>query len=180
MEKTLNKIQKLAKVGLIVNKISLWCSIMGCVCCAILLIAQIIVGNTNLIGDSYLIDEYVKNNLKLSIGSVYAGLSVGIIMSGFGIVTSKAAVNFYKKELDLGTPFEIEVADGLKKLGLTYIKFSIISVLVAGITYSIFDYYLSNVGELDIGNGYSIGIGIFYLIISLLCRLGTQTKQANQ
>lgn len=176
MSKTLKTIQKIAKLGLVLNKINLWFSYIGIICAFLLLIAQIVVGNTNIISDQQIILD-IYNKTHLNIGEVYSGCVVAILLSISNMIVSKIAIDYYKNELELGTPLNLELANKLINLGKYTIIVPLISIILSGITHSIFSYFYAGMKELEIGNYVSIGLGIAYIIIGLLCRLATENNE---
>lgn len=177
MNKTLNSIQKFSKFGSIISKISLWCNTIGLVTCLILLIFQLIVGSGKIVGDSLIVLEMYKDKFNLQIGEIYAGLTSAIIICCADVVLAKKAVKYFDSELQLGTPFDITLADELKDLGKNIIIIKLSAVILANIAYAIFKHFYPITRDLNIDNDLSIGLGISFILISLLCRYQVEEKQ---
>ena len=79
-----------------------------------------------------------------------------------------------KGELLDGTPFNMERSKELTRLGIITIGVSIVTEAVAAIVYEIMSFIFVNTDSLEIGNWGSVGIGITFIIVSLICRYGAE------
>lgn len=179
MEKTLNKIQKFAKAGSVISKIILWCSIVCGICSILLLIAQLFVGNSRIVADSTIIFEVLKDEEGINLGTIYCGCVVSIILCISEIIVSKKAVDYFNEELKFGSPFNLDLADKLKKLGVLIIVVPLVGTILANVAYAIFAHYFVITTELDISNFLSLGLGVCFIFISLLCRYVVQKENNN-
>ena len=177
MNSSMSKIQKISKAGLILSKIVLWCAYMGLISCALILIVQIFVGNSKIVGDSSIVLDMIKDKSKLNVGTIYTALTIGIIMCITKIIHARLEVKYFNAELQAGTPFKLELVEQLRKLGIQTIVIPLIGVILSNVAYEIFKHFYINIGEMDISNSVSIGLGIVYLVISLLCRAAIEEKE---
>ena len=143
---SLDKIQKLSKLGKIL------CSIVF-VFCVIGIIGSV-VGIAFLAANIYMV--------------------VAIILCSGEAVIAKFAEHYFKGELLDGTPFNMERAKELTRLGIITIGVSIVTEMVAAIVYEIMSFIFVNTDSLEIGNWGSVGIGITFIIVSLICRYGAE------
>ena len=63
----------------------------------------------------------------------------------------------------------------LTRLGIITIGVSIVTEMVAAIVYEIMSYILVSTDSLEISNWGSVGIGIAFIIVSLICRYGAES-----
>ena len=68
----------------------------------------------------------------------------------------------------------MERAKELTRLGIITIGVSIVTEMVAAIVYEIMSFIFVNTDSLEIGNWGSVGIGITFIIVSLICRYGAE------
>lgn len=87
---------------------------------------------------------------------------------------AKFAEHYFKGELLDGTPFNMERAKELTRLGIITIGVSIVTE-VAAIVYEIMSFIFASTDSLEIGNWGSVGIGIAFIIVSLICRYGAES-----
>lgn len=111
-----------------------------------------------------------SNNLKASLCVCICG----IIQCGFMIALYACTVKFYKKELQIGSPFENEVTSSCRKLGWIYIILACSSIFVISIVGACF-----GVDSSSYMSSANLAIGIVYLIVSLILAYGTDLKNSN-
>lgn len=170
---SLDKIQKLSKLGKIL------CSIVF-VFCVIGIIGSVV-------GIAFLADgvdaihiggvtlkSIVQTNSGTSIDTADIYMVVAIILCSGEAVIAKFAEHYFKGELLDGTPFNMERSKELTRLGIITIGVSIVTEAVAAIVYEIMSFIFVNTDSLEIGNWGSVGIGITFIIVSLICRYGAE------
>ncbi len=175
MEKSLKTIQTLAKIGRIFSKIVYICSIVGGCICLVGLICLPIGGGVILkIGGVSIwgiTDAELGNGMKAACG-VMAG-SV-LICAGEAVLAGFAA-KYFKNELSAGTPFTLDGADELKKLGILTIIIPICSNMLANIVCAI----LSAGKDTGFDNGGSVALGVMFIVAALLCRYGAELSEKS-
>ncbi len=109
-------------------------------------------------------------------GNAAAAFAALFLISLGEIFLSRYASSYFRAELDAGTPFEKESASRLMKLGFLTILVSLLTRLVMALLYRIvFPAELSVPLSATFLNG-SLPLGIMFLIISLLCRYGSEIQ----
>ena len=173
--KTLDAIQVLAKIGKIFSNIVQVCCIVGCGICLVGLIGMAIGADVVKIGGVNLEDM-----AKVSIGSVYATMAVGLIMCAGEAVLAKFATGYFKHELAVGTPFSYDGSKELMRLGILTICIPLGTQIIAAITHAIMKHTMENVGSVDLGNGASVALGVTFIIVSVIFRYGAEIQENDQ
>ncbi len=179
--KSLNTIQKLSKIGKVLSKIAFIFSVIGfCGCIAGLLSLNL--GNGSLIKiGGVTIHGLIDNSMGYNIKSICAALSGWLIVCAGEIVLAKFAETYFKNELKAGTPFTLDGAKELPRLGILTIAIStgcaVISEIVTGIVGSFIHAGKEIATDLYFDNESSIVLGIMFTIMSLLCRYGAEETE---
>ena len=80
----------------------------------------------------------------------------------------------FKKELKDGTPFTLSGAKSMMRLGILTMCIPVVVEILIEITYIIMKNVLTNVGEVNVDMNISFGIGIMFIVTSLICRYGAE------
>lgn len=176
MKSSLKTIQVLAKIGRILSKIAWIFSIVGAVGCLIG-IASLAVGVEEIarIGNMS-IRGIVETNAGMSLGALYANMIAGMLVCVGELIVARFAEKYFIHELAAGTPFTAAGADEMKKLGILTICVPLGAYVAANIVYGIMSLCLDNVGELNLENATSVGLGVTFLILSAVFRYGAELK----
>lgn len=174
MNKTLKQIQKICEIALIISKIVHALCIAGIVMCSLSLINQLISIN-NIVINGVTIHSIIDIK-NISIGDIYVRITIGLITCIGGFIKSKYSIDYYENELSVGTPLDVNLAEKLKRLGIREIVISLVVVILIMSAYGIFNYFYGDIKELSINNNPGIGLGIAYIILSLVCKLGIENK----
>ena len=179
--KTLKHIQTLAKVGKVLSTIVFVFCIVGAVGSVIGLIS---LGMTSIvtfrIEDMSFLD-WMKEETKLAIGDLYAAISGGLVECLVGIVLASMAMKYFKSELQDGTPFTVQGAKRLMRLGLWEIFLPLGSGIIVSLIQTILNFMMDHTDQVKFDNSSSLAIGIAMLICALLCRFGAEKDEwANQ
>lgn len=177
--KTLNTIQSLAKIGKILSKIIFIFCIVGFCCC----IAGIIstasgVKALNLSGIS--IESILSDKAGIGIDSIYASLTVAMILCAGEGVLAKFAEHYFKHELADGTPFTLGGAKELQRLGILTICIPLGSQIIAEIVHSAMAEALTGVAPISLDNAGSVALGIMFIVMSLVCRYGAEKEKQSE
>lgn len=174
--KSFEMIQRLSKIGKALSKIAFIFSIIGFFGCIAALCSMnfgngspIKLGKIVLHG---LISEEYGSNVKSITAALYGWL---VVCAGEAVLAKFAEV-YFRNELKAETPFTIDGAKELLRLGILTIAIpkgcAMIGIIVgfrkveeAVIMNTLFD------------TGASVGLGIMFLLGSLLCRYGAELKQ---
>ena len=171
--KTLNTIQTLAKIGRILSRIVyIFCMIGGIGCLAgilslLLLPESIKVGGVTVRG-------LIEVSEELSLGTCYASMAAGAVICAGEAVLARLAERCFKNELTAGTPFTIDGAKELMRLGICAICIPVGTRVIAEILYSVLGHFMQDVGEMQLGDTVSVGLGVMMIVASLLCRYGAE------
>ncbi len=179
--KTLDTIQKFAKVGKILCKIIFIFSLIGGIGSAIGIFSLAIIPEGLQIGDTT-IRGLIEESAEVSLGTCYASMATSMILCAGEAVLCKIAEKYFINELAAGTPFTLAGSKEMLRLGICTIAIPLGSQLVAAIVYGIFKLAMKDVAALDssvFGSG-SVGLGIMFLVTSLLCRHGAEIAEKEQ
>lgn len=169
---TLEIIQKLSKLGKILSKIMYIACIVGFILCGVSMISILLGIETFKLGGVSIhgIIE-TKMNTDVLMGYIVVGM---IICIGKAIV-AKYAFNYFKGELEDGTPFNIERSKELKRLGIITICIPIMSQIICEIVLKVFN--ISSNIPLD--NNGSVSLGIMFIVMSIILLYGAEGIQKD-
>lgn len=177
MEKTLHSIQKIAKWGKVLSTIVFVLCIVGAALCIVGAVCWELFGNfeLELLGGGVTIHNIVESETGVSSGGVFTACAVGFVLLLGEVVLAKMAQKYFKNELQAGTPFTMEGAKELKSLGIKTIVVPLIAYVAAAIVHVIMVRFLQmGGGEFQSELTINLGLGIMFIIGSLLCKLGAQ------
>lgn len=180
--KTLNTIQTLAKVGRIISKIVFIFCIIGAVGTAVGIASVAVLGEAaiKIGGDSAI--KIVQEEAEINIPTMMAAMITGLAVLIGEIFISKFAETYFKNELADGTPFTTRGANELKRLGIICIAVPLGTAVVCGLGLAVASVAVPsiNMSGIEMSDAGSVGIGIAFLVVSLLCRLGAEKTEGNQ
>ena len=101
-------------------------------------------------------------------------MAVGIVFCIGECAVSMLAGRYFKNELAAGTVFTFEGANEMKRLGIVTICVPIGASVAAGIVYGIMKLCFKDVGNIDFGDFVSVGLGVMFIVTSLICRHGAE------
>ena len=171
--KTLVTIQKLVRLGKILSKIVFTCCIIG-ICGCVAGIISLAAGLETLRIGSVTLGGLVEKSAEMSMGSFYAAMAVGIILCTGEAVLSKFALLYFRHELEDGTPFTLEGAKEMFRLGVLTVCIPFGSLLLAVITHGVLAQYLPDVAELKLDCDGSFALGVMFILTSLICKYGAE------
>jgi len=175
---TLEKIQIVSKVFKILSKICVVASNIGIVA-SIVSIALLVFIPSPEKAASTIVSGLVDKSSNLGFGTLLAMLlMVFFICIGENIVARKE-YKYFSNELNAGTPFTFEGAKELFILGIYRILAPTIATVFAIIAYEIIKACYIGVSELQIEPVNSVGLGVGYMLMSLLCKLGAEKESSN-
>ena len=172
MEKNLKTIQTLAKIARVLCRIAWICSIVGAAGCTVGILS-LIVGTDNVLkfGD-VTIHGIIANESGTGIGTMNASMTVGMILCIGELVLARFAERYFKNELSEGTPFTLTGAAEMQRLGILTICIPLGAVTAAEIAYQIMNHAFQNVADIHIDDYASVGLGIAFIIMSVVFRYG--------
>ena len=180
--KTLNTIQKLAKIGRVLSQIAFVCAVVAfCGCVAGLLSATL--GNGDVIRwGGVTLHGIIAHSERYDLKGISAALAGLLFICAGEAVLAKFAACYFKNEVKAGTPFTLSGAKELLHLGILTVAIPLGCALAANITEGILAGYMPVDRELLSGflpdNEGSITLGIMFMLMSLLCRHGAEQKEA--
>lgn len=179
---TLDMIQTLSRIGKILSRIAFIFAVITFCGCTVGIVG-IAFGS-----DSYIklggvsLHSFIANSGKYDSGSIIAALSGISVIAAGEAVTAKFAEAFFKNELAAGTPFTLDGARELCRLGILSIAVSIGCSVFAAVTSeiaaSVTNATESAAFDIRFGVGGNIALGVMFIVTSLLCRYGAQIKDA--
>ena len=176
--KTLKTIQMVAKIGHVLSKIAfIFCIIGFCMCVCGILSVAFGAPTVQFGGISF---ESVLQEHGKSLGDVYMNLVAGAVVCAGSAVVTKFAEQYLDHERAAGTPFTIEGAKELQRLGILSVCIPVGTQILVQIIRAVFEKTMGGVGEIQFDVGSLVGVGIIMLIVSLLCRYGAETAAQNE
>mgnify|MGYP000001758254 CR=1 FL=1 len=177
--KTLKTIQKLSKAGEILSKIMfICCIVVFCLCIAG--IVSMGLGTPALKLGSVTLKGIINTEAETTVGAIYTAMAVGLILCAGEAVLAKFAECYFKHELAAGTPFNLSVAKELKRLGILTICIPVGTQIAAEIVYAVMNQIFQDAAPLRLDNSGSIGLGITFIIVSLICRHGAEIQSGAE
>lgn len=177
--KTLNNIQKLSKIGKVLSKIVFIFCIVG-FCGCIVGILSMALGAPPLKIGGVTLKSILNTEAKVTIGAVYAAMATGMILCAGEAVLAKFAEHYFKRELAEGTPFSHCCAKEMQRLGILTICIPIGTQIVAEIVYAVMEQTVQGVAPLRLDNNGSVALGVMFIVLSLICRCGTEIYEESK
>ena len=174
--KTLKTIQTVSKIGKVLSKIVFILSLVGGIGCIVGLLCVAVIPDGIKLG-GLTIRGIVEKDGTFSTASVMTKAAVGAILCAGEAVLSKIASNYFTHEVAAGTPFTFDGAKELIRLGICTICIPIGTSIVAGIVYSMMILLTKDAANINFDSGFSVGLGIMFIIAGLLCRHGAEVVQ---
>lgn len=171
---SLDKIQKIATIGKILCSIVFIFCLIGMIG-SVVGIAFLAAGVDAVHIGRVTLKSIVQTNSGTSIDTANIYMVVAMILCSGEAVIAKFAEHYFKGELLDGTPFNMERSKELTRLGIITIGVSIVTEMVAAIVYEIMSFIFVSTDSLEISNWGSVGIGITFIIVSLICRYGAES-----
>ena len=181
--KTLKAIQILARIGKILSIIAYIGSMIGAIACAVGAGLFAVYGknaiSTAKDNMSQIEDEQARQILeKLDVPMLITMMAIAAAFCVAGCVVAHFAKNYFKHELEDGTPFTMRGAKELMRLGILYICVNLGISVVAGAVWAIAQQSIEGLEDEQF-HGVSIGLGIIFIIVSLICRYGAELTEGK-
>lgn len=176
--KTLKTIQTLSKIGKVLCTIVFIFSLIGAIGCAVGLISLAVIPDGFRLG-GVTIHGLIKKSGGVSLGTCYAAMGMGTVLCAGECVLCQFAKRYFVNELEAGTPFTFDGAKELIRLGILTICIPVGTAIIAGIIYGVMSVLYKNIGEVNLSNSVSVGLGIMFIITGLICRYGAEVSQKN-
>lgn len=178
--KSLQTIQKLFKVGKIITQIVYVCCIVGVIGCIIGLVGLGIVDGANVQVDGSLAVVLIEKETGITIAELYAVMGIAIFALICEFYVTRKCLKYYRCEFEAGTPFNLDCAAQLKKIGILEIVLSLVVAAVSAIVREIFvlQSMKFTINISDRGNSATWGIGL--LVLALICKYGAEILEEKK
>lgn len=170
---TLKTIQTLAKLGKIFSRILFVCCIVA-FCLCFVGIVSLVLGVETLRFVNITLEGLIKENSGYGVGTLYAVMVVGMIITAGETVVAKFAEHYFIRELEDGTPFCMDGAKELLRLGVLTACIPLATRLIASTARNVLAVILSDVAPLKLNYTSSLVIGLMFVVLSLFCRYGAE------
>lgn len=176
--KTLKTIQVFAKIGKILSTVIYICSIIGAAGCTVGLLSLPFSETPILKIGGMTVRGLIINKSGVDLMSLYPIISGALIICIGEAVVAKFAQLYFKRELADGTPFTVDGAREMLRLGIITICVPLGALILSQIVSTITaEFTGGEVFKLDGGD--SITTGVMFIIISVLCRYGAEILNTN-
>ena len=95
------------------------------------------------------------------------------------VVLAKFSEVYFRHEIDAGTPFTLNGAKEMMRLGILCVCISIGEEIIASIVTSVIAKSFADAAALDMDTTGAVTVGIALIFISLLCRYGAELAENN-
>ena len=181
--KTLNTIQILAKIGKVLSILARVCCMIGGIGCTVAAVLLGVYGEKAISiakeNADQIDDEQARQIVeKLTSPMVITIIAIAAAFCFAGAVVARFAKNYFQHEIEDGTPFTMRGAKELMRLGIIYIAVNLGVSIVAGTVFAIVSKSWELADEYEF-SGLSIGLGIAFIIVSLICRYGAELTEGK-
>lgn len=176
--RTLNTIQKLSKLGKILCTIIFIFCLIGAIGCIVGIICLAAIPGDTKIGDETF-RTLIEDKAKVSFGTAYTAMAMGAVFAAGEAVLCRIARRYFVRELESGTPFTFAGAQEMKRLGIFTIAVPLATSIINAIVYAIMYACLDDVGDVDMNHSISLGLGVMFIVTSLICKYGAEVSQGH-
>lgn len=176
MTDTLKTIQTLAKIGKVMSKIAYICALVGVGVCVVSLVCLPLLGDRIVMIDGESLSQLMGMGDAEAVKIAYAYLVGWLAVCAGEAVLGRKAYVYFVNELKAGTPFTMEGAAEMKRLGIFTICIpigsAIVSEILSGIVLGIMD--LERTVDITYTADGAVALGVMFIIGALLCRHGAE------
>ena len=176
--KTLQTIQTISKIGKIISKIVFICCVVG-FCLCVVGIVGLALGVSVMQFGGVSLESLLQYEADMSTGTLYASVICGAILCAGQAVLAKFAQRYFERELKDGTPFTLDGALQLLRLGVLSIGIPVAVQVAAQITQKIVVRLFTDVEPLDADPAVSLTVGALVIVLALVCRYGAEMIAAQ-
>ena len=177
--KSLQTIQTLSKLGKVLSKINYIFCMIGAIGCAVGLASLPFADQGIFKIGGVSIHGLIVNNAGIDLTSLYPAMTGAMILCIGQTVLAKYAEIYFRNELTAGTPFTVDGAKELLRLGILTICIPLGCLIVAEIVSGIMAGFLNCDDLLKIENADSVILGVMFIIMSVLCRYGAELEMGK-
>lgn len=175
--KTLNTIQTLSKIGKVLSKIIYICCIIGAAGCVVGIVSLPFADTGILKIGGVTVYGLIVNHAGIDLNSLYPLMAGAMIVCIGQAVTAKFGERCFSYELAAGTPFTIDGAKELFRLGIITICMPLDTMILAQIISSIVAEFVGCGEAFKLEGGDSVALGAMFLFMSLLCKYGAELNK---
>lgn len=178
--KTLNAIQTIFKIGRILSKIIYICCIIGVVGCTIG-IASLPFADTGVLKiGGVTIYGLIVNRAGIDLNSLYPLMTGAMIVCIGQTIAAKFAEAYFAHELTAGTPFTLNGAKELLRLGILTISVPLGALILAQIVSGVIAEFIGCGEAFKLDGGDSVTLGAMFLVMSLICKYGAELREKSE
>lgn len=171
---TLKTIQTFSKIGRILSKIIFVCAIIGIVGCVVGMVSLPFADTGMIKIGGVTIHGLIVNRAGIDLNSLYPAMSAILVVSIGQAVTANFAEKYFANELLAETPFTMEGAKELLRLGIITISVPLGTLILAQIASAVIAGFLECGNVFDLEGGDSIALGVMFILMSFLCKYGAE------
>ena len=173
-EKALRTVQGFAKVAKVLSMIVFVCAIIGFVGCVVAAVVAAAVTGSLFDAIKDMVVKFTKEDIAIGKDAVLVAAIAGAIICAAEVVLSKFAFNYFRREVNDGTPFTAGGAAELRRLGYLAIFIPIGADMLAAIFYGIMQATVEGIPNNTFSGLSTIVIGALFLIGSYVFEYGTE------
>lgn len=175
--KTLTTIQTLMKVGRILSGIAYVCSLVGGILCIVGLVTagaprSIVLGGVT-------IHTLIASLDNLNLGAFYSTAVTALFACISTCILAKLASRYFNHELTAGTPFTIEGARELLRLGICIICVPLAAIIIAKICCATIGVLFPGEAIIDFNAEAPVLLGVVIIVMSLFCKYGAESNRST-
>ena len=185
MKKPLDKIQIVFKIAKILCSILFVFAVIGAVgsLFALFFLAYGIDVNTEVIMDGKTVLDFISGEIGFEINAqtLYLILIIAAVSCIVESILCQLGKNYFRRELEDGTPFTEKNSKGLRKLGIIYLVTPLARELFFAILVAVVRQYatIQNNAISSSAFDFSFSLGLFFIILSFFCEYGASLQSSD-
>lgn len=173
MKDKLRIIQTLAKLGKTASFVIFILCIVGASACLAGASALLLTSSLEM-SDGITLAQFIESKSTITVNGIYAACAIGGVMCIGEAIAAKYVENYFKLELNDGTPFVVSSAQYLRKVGTIKIVATVACTIISMIIYQIMANAFGGAQDISIDNSLSIVLGIVFVIASIILEYGAE------
>lgn len=176
MKTALETIQTLAKIGRVLSKIVYIGCIIGVAGCLVGMVSLPLADTDVIKIGGMSIHSLMVNRAGMDINGLYPLMTGGMIVCIGQGLTAAFAQRYFRRELAAGTPFTLDGAGELLRLGILTVCVPLGALILAQIASAIVAEMVGCGETFKLEGGDSVALGVMFMVMSLLCRHGAERE----
>lgn len=169
-------IQVLAKIGKILSKIIYICCIVGFWGCIVGILA-LAFGAEAVKLEGLTLHTLLEDKAGISLGTLYVTIAGSLVLCIGEAFLARKAERYFTHELAAGTPFTVDGAQELWRLGILTVAVSLGSQVLSAIVQATLMGFWADARRLSLNPIDSVALGLGILLAALLCRNAAAREQ---